>query len=509
MIGDANSSVGAVRSSSSGSLYFDGYINDRVDGVAGSPMRSGVIVPLVSNKTNEFSMGVWAKFTTTVKLTQVLMSNGVHDTSSQYDGYAIQAFDGKLQINFNGVAMIDTGVNTPLNRWCHVMLVREAGVAKLYLDGTEVFSYAGSVPSVPTGFTTIGGTAGPPPNETQFFRTFAGWMYGACFYSRALTAIEITSLYQGIFIAAGCELFLPLDAPGAHQRDTSGKNRLGVASGYIYSTDAPFARYNKPRVVRPTATRVPVADSNLGRSLVLNGTQGLSQYAVIPRLKLGDTCSVSLWFRIGGIPLVAAQQIISYRSATPGSFGGFNLYINGTGTVDGFKLGFGGYNASNTNVALMLPATVFDYEVWHNTTITIQPGKVDLYVDGVLLQSSTGTIVMPSGQYLTIGRTSFTNTGAFCGYIDQLTIHDGVAWSAATVAGVFTGGTASVPEGVTAMYLFDETKGIAAIDATDNGYTAMIVSDNLAQNRTSYSLSDAALAAPHQPTYGRRSIYEM
>lgn len=103
----------------------------------------------------------------------------------------VETMGTKIIMLYEGVRWIQTSTDLPTG-WHHVaMVIDGSGVPTAYLDGVSIGSYSGTGPINPVGQTYLGGRAsGTNP------RYFAGNIDDARVYNRALSAAEITAIYN-------------------------------------------------------------------------------------------------------------------------------------------------------------------------------------------------------------------------------------------------------------------------------------------------------------------------
>lgn len=248
--------------------------------------------------------------------------------------------------------------------------------------------------------------------------------------------------------------------------------------------------------LRPTATnRQVIARSTVtpdaGRSLVLRGGSTFDN-VTIPGITPALPFSAALWFKIqqtGGNYL----RFISYRSTTAGQMGGFELQTNAATT----RLFLAGYNSAGTSLFSLSPANTFAYNTWHHVAITMAANSNIIYLDGVAIGSNTTqTIAMPTGQVLTLGKSSFTSGSPFVGQIDQF-VFANATWTAGEVSNLHSQGT--VPDTATCVLNFDERSGSVCKDDSGDGHPGVYTGNLTVHGR----VSDVP---PHQPTYPRTTL---
>lgn len=145
--------------------------------------------------TDNWTMEAWINPANLPQLGMV-MSNGF-DNGTSGDGYAFGIANGctspapcgtgnRLQGLLSGVAFMDGGFTFPsTNQWYHVVMLRESGTVKFFVNGVQTPGTSTITPAVPTQF-RIGSQNG--------IRFFSGLIDEPAVYNRALSPSEIQSI---------------------------------------------------------------------------------------------------------------------------------------------------------------------------------------------------------------------------------------------------------------------------------------------------------------------------
>jgi hypothetical protein len=118
-----------------------------------------------------------------------------HDGASPYNGYWLMISGGGSEVpgthpsaGYPTVGMVDSAYSLPTNGvWYHVVMLRESGVTKFYVNGSQTPGTGAIAPIAPTGL-TIGSMTG-----ANFFN---GALDDVRIYNRALSSNEVSQLYQ-------------------------------------------------------------------------------------------------------------------------------------------------------------------------------------------------------------------------------------------------------------------------------------------------------------------------
>jgi len=248
--------------------------------------------------TNNWTMVAWIN---PANLSQysIAVSNGF-DNGVVGDGYAFGINNGngsgpgdKLSGLLPGVAFIDTGYTfTQADQWYHVVMLRDNGTIKFYVNGTQTPGTSSIVPIAPTEF-RIGSQHG-----TRFF---AGGIDEVAVYDRVLSIEEIGQSYSGTTPSSGSSIArsLTVDSVDANitsatltKSDTAGTGTIdyllsndGGATWATVSADVPYSFASSGSDLRfkiLLSGDATVADIGIAYSYFTGGGDGevwLSQYA--------------------------------------------------------------------------------------------------------------------------------------------------------------------------------------------------------------------------------------
>jgi len=225
-------------------------------------------------------MSVWAYWNGTLG-DNYLFQNGVGGS----DGYGWWISNGgcgsgnKVTLILGGVSCdaLSSSYVMPTNQWTHLVLLRDAGTWKLYVNGALTVTGGTSDPATPTSSTSIG-------------NNFNGSLDEVRFYTRVLSAAEVAQLYS---------YGLPKFAP------TAGKLGQGIDStqsyvnpGNVSSSVNSFSFWMKTASSSPT---VNLLDLNAGQSIkIVGGTvtaSGLTSPSIFVDGASGSTVNAG-WHHI-------------------------------------------------------------------------------------------------------------------------------------------------------------------------------------------------------------------
>ena len=174
-----------------------------IDGVNCSEPR-GINIPATVNNSNDYSVCIWYRITSTSKQYQCLINSYPHN----YIGASFNYLSGNTVSFFVGngnwwYELVDSiSIQSPQN-WNQLTIVKQNLSYKYYNNGvyfkTITFSESfntGSMSSFVVGGISING-------GENCFETFQGQLDDIAIYNRALTQEEITALYTGTPINGG------------------------------------------------------------------------------------------------------------------------------------------------------------------------------------------------------------------------------------------------------------------------------------------------------------------
>jgi hypothetical protein len=112
--------------------------------------------PFVPN--DYFILEAWAKVQKVGSKPQVIVASGQGAKS----GYCLAVVDGRWLGVLEAVGWIDSGVACEIGKWTHLALVCERGKTQLWVNGTSVGKAIETLPIMPDGRFTIGGSPESP-----------------------------------------------------------------------------------------------------------------------------------------------------------------------------------------------------------------------------------------------------------------------------------------------------------------------------------------------------------
>jgi hypothetical protein len=237
------------------------------DGTNDYLTRSGVF----TTATDNIAMEGWFYATSVTGGNRILMYNG--STGSSGYGLFLNT-SGEIRALLGGVAALTSGITMPANEWMHLVLTRESGIWKLYVDGElKTLSSNTTAPAAPSGSITIG--ANPAGSER-----FAGSADEVRFWTTARTQTQIRQSYASrVGNESGLAAYYRFD-----QSSTTYVNDYTTNGNHLTAMNGPAFSSSTAPVSNPsTASNFTPLDVTFGNrvvgsiyrdSVTLNNTSG-------------------------------------------------------------------------------------------------------------------------------------------------------------------------------------------------------------------------------------------
>jgi lysophospholipase L1-like esterase len=171
--------TGALNGDANTAMSFDGS-NDRIKTAA-----------VVLTATDNYTLEAWVK-PASLSQSGFIVMNGGSDTGYGFGISNNGAASDTLTGLFGGVAWATSGYSFPnTTGWYHVVMVRDSGTTKFYVNGTQTPTTHGFTPSTPTTHTSIGNRH--PGFEADHFN---GLIDEVAIYNVVLTPTQIQDHYD-------------------------------------------------------------------------------------------------------------------------------------------------------------------------------------------------------------------------------------------------------------------------------------------------------------------------
>jgi hypothetical protein len=358
-----------------------------VDFPGGSLASAGNVV---TSLTDNFAMEVWVRPETTATGNRCIMYNG----TSSSNGWGIFQVGNQYKGLFGGVTWVGSRP-VVAGLWTHLALVRDAGVATLYVNGVAAGS-SSSAPNPPSGAFSVAGVTLPTPAEY-----FDGQLDEARVFSFQPKSFSsdlfqyMWNPWEGFFTLQqyyfGDLEYFPV-VPGAPATIMTGLEEVTASftgSATYVSDDASFGG---PRGGH--SVNFP------GSTMAISGSGG-------PPINLDDNFGMEVWVK-PSVP--AGTRCISYNG-TPGS-NGWGIYQMG-GQYRGV---FGGVT--------QIGSYPVEPNLWTHLALVRDMGVTTFYVNGVPAgATTTAAPITPNGAFIMGGRSTTSVPGEhFIGRLDEVRI---------------------------------------------------------------------------------------
>ncbi|HVS58768.1 MAG TPA: LamG domain-containing protein, partial [Candidatus Saccharimonadales bacterium] len=355
---------------------------------------------------------------TSARVANISLSAWVKPTSWNSGDNGIAAYGAAYQLYFTPSGYLTFEVHDPSNvshaftspsaystgNWYHVAATYDGTNVVLYVNGAAVLTtaYAGGID---TALYTTTGNDVVISNDASGSSTdgFLGALSDIRIYNRALTAAELTNIYNSY----DSQISL---GGGGQSTTTSINLQKGLVGYWPMNGNATDAT---PYSDNGTVSSATLTTDRKGRANSAYSFNGTSSYMALP----------GTW---GGASLTQASVVAWYEvSATSG---GFEAIIEPTdATFIHLQLNSSGNNEVYTDTGgINLPiVSQTPTGVWHQLVITTKSGDTREYLDGVQQGSSITTTYsyLLAATALQIGR-GYSSGRYFNGSIDDVRIYD-------------------------------------------------------------------------------------
>ncbi len=408
-----------------------------------------------------------------------LQTDTVGGSSIDYEFRVYSGTCGSTSSNRSGEVTVTT------NEWHHIVGVYEPSTAvRLYVDGVlaseDTVGIAASLANCANNV-TIGTNTGPTLQEWE------GDLDDIRVYNRALNATEITNLYQN---TGGNDTSLSLH----FKLDETGGSTAADSS--IYGNDGTWA--GSPGIVGGTG-RINGAVDFYDNDWVINAGSDASIDDVFLN---GGT--IAAWIRPTQTPFYDYGRIVSKMTDRPNN-GGYSIYTSIEATAPQsvwFAQGFGGSSVSRWST----PAGSLNMQVWNHVAVVYdQENPTDaptIYLNGIeqsltLQETGTGSADSDAAENFLVGVATIGNDN-FEGQLDDIRVYRRMLsanevqslYAACQEGSMIYNAEHHVPQycagndnwvamgpvrdgidsGLVGHWQLDETSGLVAGDASENGY---------------------------------------
>ena len=316
---------------------------------------------------------------------------------------------GTISVNANAIGG-STTASTVINTWYHLVTV-------INLPSSNISSYLNAIPYTSTtngaanyqatGLITLGDTT-----MTSAIQPFAGYIDDFRIYNYAMTAAQITTLYNSYSPPSFNSYILPTTYPSTNIVN-------GLIAWYKFENNVNDYSLNGNSLINTSTTYNSSIFKAGTYSLYFNNTTAGSTATAYSDLAVANNIpinkfTVSLWIYFTTTAISGIQSILN---------------IGATNTITGLQIGLTTTNTltiyynAQTLTALVLPTST-----WTNIIITQTPTTLTLYINGSSLATLTlTTSYITNVTALRLGADLTTgHVNAYAGLIDDLRIYNRV-----------------------------------------------------------------------------------
>lgn len=390
----------------------------------------------------------------------------------------------------SGYAEIYGGSDIVTNQWYHFVGVANAGVTRLYINGSLVTSgtYSGSI-CLMGGINMTNLVVGAQYSSGLYSGAFNGYVDDVRIYTTALSAHEVASLYtnpaltQSIGVSSS---YLPITTytkptlPGVTTNVVDAKvSQTGQYMVAVTSAPTNNVYYSTDYGSSFTAVTIGTSTDNAAviplARLTMDNTNVDSLGALVPATGMGTVTYSSTVAKVGthsayfantagsttpanylnytvpsslNTPSALTMSCWAYLTALPSVNSTAPIALNSGSTIPGplFQIQPSGSiyltvwttTGANANIVSSAPITL---NSWTHLVGTLASGILSFYINGVLIGTTTitGNLSILGGGNITnlfVG-AAYTTWGAWAGYVDDVRIYT-TALSAADVLTLYS-----------------------------------------------------------------------
>ncbi|WP_218133011.1 LamG-like jellyroll fold domain-containing protein [Flavobacterium gillisiae] len=192
------------------------------------------------NLNNSFTISVWVKPETQPSMgttIQTIFSKRNGDNLAETNGYDLRLDSNNfISFNWNNGSSIKSSHPISTSRWYHIGVTYTSGTYKLYIDGLEVASAAGSNP-VANNFNSILGAMYHNGTQNESLNYYSGWMEELRIWNVALSPDQLHQMMNQVIDPNGTGVrgaIIPIDVNGLTWSNLIGYYRMdNLSCGYL------------------------------------------------------------------------------------------------------------------------------------------------------------------------------------------------------------------------------------------------------------------------------------
>lgn len=445
--------------------------------------------------SGDFTIEMWLRTESNLETYPALLSSGtVSSWTTDSSALWVDSWSEKGIVRWAQYGDFDIYSRTPLNpgTWMHIALVKENGVANLFVNGYLEAS------STFTDSLYLGSTSG--------YETYLGgnsWDLENSYFKGNLDAFRITEEVRYYLPApqTACYTVPTVANPDATNADANWNNVVFLQK-FNY-TDGPYSgiseqlhKINWRHGAKIVNTDYKFSTGSLYMSAASGTPEGAWTSANSKDLALaaGDF-TIEMWIKLDGT--TASRYLLRNRQWTTNAW---TLEWNPASQVN--KFAFFVYN-HNTGVAVVASDVFTTTNAWIHLAITRASNNFKIFINGTQsgatgVSSANVDNSISSGLIFGTTGTSATSTSNFAGWLDSLRITKGVARYTAN----FTAPTEAFPSPVSTDDLYSAVVASLHMDGANNSTT---FTDS--RGLLTWTASGTAKISTAQSRFGGSSAY--
>ena len=192
------------------------------------------------NLSTSFTISVWVKPETqpvSGTAIQTIFSKRNGDNLNETNGYDLRLDSNNfISFNWNNGATLKSSHPISTARWYHIGVTYNGSIYKLYIDGLEVATAAGSAP-ITNNYNSILGAMYKSGNENVSKNYYSGWLEELRIWNVALNPDQLHQMMNQVIDANGAQVrgaIIPIDVNGLTWSNLIGYYRMdNLSCGYL------------------------------------------------------------------------------------------------------------------------------------------------------------------------------------------------------------------------------------------------------------------------------------
>lgn len=362
------------------------------------------VASLPTTVIDNYAIECWVKLTALPTASVLFLMNG--DDGAPNGGWGVGAGTANAVDGFfGGVSQFSSTHTFTTLGWHHIVMTREAGTDKFYVNGVLYGAAATPAPKAPVGGLAIG--CQPRAGSTPY-RFVSATMNHLAVYNIALTAAKVSAHYNALAVPGSPYATAVIaDAPASYWK-------LDQPTGsYVDQRPA-----NIPGAPAGTVTRNVFggADGGWGAGLHAQGSIAFGNNYGFAGV---GAFSVEMWVKRTGDSTGYAK--VFNKNGTAAGTSGWGWQQNAASDVTPGALTV---SRTSTTAGQTLGTAILTLNQWYHVVQTYDGTTMKLYVDGVQVGSvASPESITDSANALTLGGPTGVAAGEWPGQADELAIY--------------------------------------------------------------------------------------